>query len=108
MKDLPREGFPVEHGIGSERQASRSTPSSMSSTAIQSGTAASTYIAPDSNIVEDLSDKGSITSYATSVGEDDPGQMRVPPPPEESANEMPFECPYCFTIQTVRDSNSWK
>lgn len=108
MKDLPREELPVEHGIESERQASRSTLSSMSGTAIQSETEASTYIAPGSNAIEDLSDKGSVTSYATSVGENDPGHMRVPPPPEESANEMPFECPYCFTIQTVRDSNSWK
>jgi hypothetical protein len=107
-KDLPRPASPVEHEIGSKREASRSTPTSMSGTAIQSETTASTYIAPGSNVGEDLSDKGSITSYATSVGEDDPGHMNVPSPPEESANEMPFECPYCFTIQTVRDLNSWK
>ena len=107
-KDLPGAVFLVELGIGSERGASRSTPSSMSGTSIQSETTASQYIAPDSNVVEELSDKGSITSYATSTGEDDPGHMHVPPPPEESANEMPFECPYCFTIQTVRDLISWK
>jgi hypothetical protein len=107
-KDPLQVVLPVEDGLVSEREATRTTQSSMSGTPTENQTKASTYVAPGPNAAEDLSDKGSITSYATSVSEEDPGHIRVPPPPEESANEMPFECPYCFTIQTIKDWNSWK
>ncbi|KAK6376165.1 uncharacterized protein PV06_02118 [Exophiala oligosperma] len=46
------------------------------------------------------------TSYAPSLWEGS-DRLTVPPPPKESANEQPFECPYCFYIVTIRDKTSW-
>ncbi|KAK5465082.1 hypothetical protein LTS15_001645 [Exophiala xenobiotica] len=46
------------------------------------------------------------TSYASSIWEGS-DKFTVPPPPRESADEEPFECPYCFYIITVNDKNSW-
>jgi hypothetical protein len=33
--------------------------------------------------------------------------MTIPPPPKESANDQPFECPYCFFIITIQNRASW-
>ncbi|MCJ1367248.1 hypothetical protein MMC16_006380 [Acarospora aff. strigata] len=46
------------------------------------------------------------TSYAPSL-EENGGAITVPPPPKESANGAPFECPYCYYLITVRGSHSW-
>ncbi|KAJ9498470.1 hypothetical protein H2202_006157 [Exophiala xenobiotica] len=46
------------------------------------------------------------TSYAPSIWESSE-KLTVPPPPRESANEEPFECPYCFYIITIKNKNSW-
>lgn len=107
-RDHPEAVYLSEHETLSEQAATRRTSSSISDTTLQSPTTASTYVAQSVNTIEELSDKTSVTSFATSVAEDDPGHMRVPPPPEESVNEMPFECPHCYTIQTIRDSHSWQ
>jgi hypothetical protein len=49
---------------------------------------------------------GSHTSYApTLLGGRD--AIMVPPPPKESANKQPFECPYCFFITTIKNKRSW-
>jgi hypothetical protein len=59
-------------------------------------------------------DNGSVTSYATSTGDNSVHVLRVPDPPEFSGREeqfeygMPFECPYCFTIQAVENWREWK
>ena len=74
-------------------------------------TKATTYVA---NLNDDVSDIRSTadrseTSYVTSILEDDLDTMRqIPEPPKESANGMPFECPYCLTIQSVRTSKHWR
>jgi hypothetical protein len=46
------------------------------------------------------------TSYAPSIWEGS-DKLTVPPPPRESADEEPFECPYCFYIITIKNKNSW-
>lgn len=52
------------------------------------------------------------TSYAPSLEGDAPsleggGAIAVPPPPKESVNEQPFECPYCFFIITIKNRRAW-
>jgi hypothetical protein len=46
------------------------------------------------------------TSYAPSLFSSD-SHATIPPVPPESADESPFECPYCYTILTVRNSREW-
>lgn len=46
------------------------------------------------------------TSYATSVGIE--GSLSIPPLPKESQGGRPFECSYCFTIVSVKNSRSWR
>ncbi|KAL4878731.1 hypothetical protein BJY04DRAFT_220798 [Aspergillus karnatakaensis] len=56
----------------------------------------------------------SITSYATSMAGPNTNTLRVPNPPKRLMNGMefeygqPFECPYCRTIQIVRDRSDWR
>jgi hypothetical protein len=46
------------------------------------------------------------TSYAQTMLEGHQA-MTIPPPPKESANDQPFECPYCFFITTIKNRASW-
>jgi hypothetical protein len=74
-------------------------------------TKASTYVGSSEKIEdsETLSDTGrSETSYATSVDEDDVNILCIPPPPKPFDGRLPFECPYCYTIQSPRSKNAWK
>lgn len=97
-----------KHGMNKQVQLSQKegkAPSTLSSTK------ASTLAATLLNKTADLSDEDqrSVTSYATSFGEDSGKEkMRVPPPPEKVTTGMPFECPYCREIQMLKDVNSWK
>ena len=45
------------------------------------------------------------TSYATSSGSTT--KVRMPPTPKGAANGQPFECPYCYMIDTVKDTRAW-
>lgn len=76
-------------------------------------TKASTYVPPSTNIdiekVEEVSDTGqSEISYATSTDEENFKVLRVPPPPAEFDEGLPFECPYCYTIQSPSNRQAWK
>lgn len=59
---------------------------------------------------------GSATSYEPTIfeGEEKVKKLSVPPPPEEAfpgiqfKYEEPFQCPYCYTEQVVKDKNDWK
>lgn len=72
-------------------------------------TTATTFVAENlSDHIEEHSNTGrSVTSYATSITED-PNSLRIPPPPEMSADGKPFVCPYCCTVQIVESRRSWK
>jgi len=73
-------------------------------------TNASTLNAAALHSLDEVSDEAqSQTSYATSLGVDgDSGCLRVPTMPENAKSGLPFECPYCWTIQTVTNSRKWK
>jgi hypothetical protein len=45
------------------------------------------------------------TSYAASLFDSD--SLTVPNPPLESANQQPFQCPFCFFIIAIRDRRAW-
>ncbi len=47
------------------------------------------------------------TSYAESKVDESEEHILVPQPPPESADQTPFECPYCFTIITISGVRSW-
>ena len=55
---------------------------------------------------KEIDDLQSETSYATSVGR--PTSARIPSMPKEAANEQPFECPFCHTIEIVKDTHAWR
>ncbi|CAD6579307.1 MAG: hypothetical protein ASARMPREDX12_009124 [Alectoria sarmentosa] len=73
-------------------------------------TKATTYVA---NLNDENLEKGSIagrseTTYVTSIAEEESYSVReIPDPPKESANGMPFECPYCFTVLSVKNTKYW-
>lgn len=79
-------------------------------TTVNTQTTVSTFVQGLSSSIEVCSDAGqSQTSYATSAGGDIGSEIHVPPPPKSSISlgGNPFECPYCFCILIVRDSQSW-
>lgn len=74
-------------------------------------TSASTLAATLLNRTDEKSDEDrlSMTSYATSLGDDSGNyKLRVPSLPEEGARGVPFQCPYCWSIQMLNDERSWK
>ena len=54
----------------------------------------------------EVDDLQSETSYATSVGVGNSSKM--PGLPKQAAEEQPFECPYCHTIEVVKNSHDWR
>ncbi|KAF2492767.1 hypothetical protein BU16DRAFT_564083 [Lophium mytilinum] len=51
------------------------------------------------------------TTFGTSATEDPntfEHKLRCPPIPEEGQDGLPFECPFCFLIITVRSRSSWE
>ena len=46
------------------------------------------------------------TSYAQSILEGSDG-IKIPPPPKESSDGKPFECPYCYFVITIDSRRSW-
>ena len=72
-----------------------------------SETVATEYVAPDPIFEDTASISGiSQTSYAHTLlsGQD---SMTIPSLPKDSANESPFECPYCYFIITIKNQRSW-
>jgi hypothetical protein len=57
----------------------------------------------------DSESNASATSYAVTVTKGPDGPIRVPRPPEEYYQELPFECPYCYiSLANIRTMKSWK
>jgi len=74
---------------------------------VLSDTIATEYKEPNIQFDETASHSGvSQTSYAPTLLEGG-NAITVPPPPKKSANEQPFECPYCFFITTIKNKRSW-
>lgn len=58
--------------------------------------------------LEDLSDTYSQTSFATSVNDIDGESKLRPPKLIDITNTSPFECPYCWTLQEIKDERKWR
>ncbi|KAL8830379.1 MAG: hypothetical protein Q9170_005760 [Blastenia crenularia] len=72
----------------------------------QAGSILSETVASDFSLHEHApSTSGSITSYASSLQSGT--MLTIPPPPKASANQKPFECPYCFYVISIESSHSW-
>jgi len=78
------------------------------SSTMLSSTKASTFFQgqiPEGDVAEN---EHSETSYSeTRFGDDGQETNLVPQPPPESADENPFECPYCFSIIVINGIRSW-
>ena len=105
VKNIPSHNVDVEFHSQPSGQRSRETfPSTAATTLILK---ANSNV--DLSLIEVESDAGqSMTSFATSVGEGSDQNVQFPPQPEASMNEREFECPYCWTIVTVRNWQGWK
>lgn len=87
------------------------TDSRTEASSSQAPTAATPYVAP--NLEESNEDAETIMSESSVTSSDGDGAsttLRIPPLPPESAKGSPFECPYCFTIQRIKehDPTRWK
>lgn len=73
-------------------------------------TAASTLLLPLIEMREiDVSDNHSQTSYAISLGEDEENlHLRLPLLSDISKGASTFECPLCWTIQSIKNEISWR
>jgi hypothetical protein len=93
LKHIQKEKFNHEHSLGSKEMTNTaiSTVPSILPESIFDGC----HTSSDSK--SKISD-ASATSYAVTMakGEDEP--IRVPNPPLNFYKELPFECPYCFTL----------
>lgn len=100
-----------KEGINDERSMARSKPtistaiSTMPSTVMQS---IFDGHRPASDSESEISD-ASATSYAVTMAKGGDGPIRVPKPPPNFYEELPFECPVCFTLlNNIRTGKAWK
>ncbi|KAI9847544.1 MAG: hypothetical protein M1838_000843 [Thelocarpon superellum] len=103
--------MPLGPNTATPNQVASGLPRSAKSAPITklSSTEATTFVAEDNPEVErqSVADQ-SDTSFASSVGDTTERGRPLPPLPPESANQTPFECPLCFTIQVVKGPLAWK
>lgn len=113
MEAAPSEEIPLsQHSSAPIAQFDNGTqshiPSDRSASVLQP-TTASTYIEKlHETMIEEHLESQSVTSYATSLENKDEEELSLPPQPKESMQGMPFECPYCYTIQIVKHERAWK
>lgn len=95
-----------DHPEGSTAFSGKEPEPSIIATTVLTQTTASEF--PGGNVEFDVESAGgqTQTSYATSV--DGGGKLSIPPLPKESKDGTPFECPYCFTIVSIKSYHSWK
>ncbi len=79
---------------------------SLDTKSILSDTIATDFQNPNIEFEDNVSDTGfSQTSYAPTLLSG--GNVAIPPPPKTSLGGVPFECPYCFYVITVKGIRSW-
>lgn len=71
---------------------------------LRSETTATALIEP-SGALEDSRSVASESSYATSAGSVQ--KARMPSMPKGARAGLPFECPYCRTIEVIKDTQAW-
>lgn len=79
---------------------------SMVATTVLTQTTASEFIPSTADFDVESESGQTSTSYATTLSGG--GKLSIPPMPKESAEGRPFECPYCFTIVSIKNSQAWK
>ena len=62
----------------------------------------------NSEALEEISDCRSQTSFATSVPDDQIGNTLSPPRLKDVATIFPLECPFCWSIQPIRQERQWR
>jgi len=77
-------------------------------TVLASTTASSYHETKDLGTTPDEFETMSLVSYATSLGSEESYELRIPPMPKGSDGGSPFECPYCYTIQTIKGKREWR
>lgn len=72
-------------------------------------TAASTLLLPDAPVANiDVDDDQSQTSFAISFGENENEEvLKLPRLSDVSNGQISFECPLCWTMQSIQTENSW-
>ncbi|KAI4112737.1 MAG: hypothetical protein LQ345_006153 [Seirophora villosa] len=76
---------------------------------VLSSTKASTFYHNDERPREPMGTETSETSCSeTSYGDVGFETNLIPQPPPESADQSPFECPYCFSIIAITGNSSWR
>ena len=99
-----------QQGVTEEEETSSSvqTGERKDMSALLSSTQASTFYQRNEPDPAATETERSETSYTESrFGDIGQETNLIPQPPPESADENPFECPYCFSIVTVTGSHSW-
>lgn len=79
-------------------------------TSTSAPTAASTMALPDQTIQDtNIQDDQSQTSFAVSLIEDTgKSQLQLPSLLDVSGGATSFECPFCWTIQSIRKESTWR
>ena len=60
------------------------------------------------DLSEDSGSEAGFSEASTATSANDTMKLRVPPLPKAAQDGMPFECPLCFMIISVRSTRSWK
>ncbi|KAL9112019.1 MAG: hypothetical protein Q9227_003639 [Pyrenula ochraceoflavens] len=92
------QGITHEHDTLSDQKENTST--------VMSPTIATELEAPNIDFDDVISNSDlSQTSYTASI--EGSGRISVPPPPKESSNEQPFQCPFCYFVITIKNRRAW-
>ncbi|KAG9233447.1 hypothetical protein BJ875DRAFT_378597, partial [Amylocarpus encephaloides] len=82
------------------------TEPSVNATTVLTQTTASEFVGNPLEFDAESDGGQTSTSHATSASFG--VRLSIPPLPRNSLDGRPFECPYCYTIISVRNSKSWK
>jgi hypothetical protein len=107
-RDRVREEYSEQQSVSSPHMDDppRTAYTSDMSPSIQATTTASTYVERIKD--EEDYERQSTTSFATSLGHEKEGKLKMPPQPQGSENAQPFECKLCYTIQIVKGQSAWR
>jgi ankyrin repeat protein len=101
---LPRGPIPVPASVYHAESVSGKPPSTLDRTT------ASTLVITKLEEIDNVSETAQTeTSFATSLADDDEHKViEVIPLSKVRKDNAAFECPYCWTIQTIKKQSAWK
>lgn len=103
IKDISYPGLEADPQADAQTTTARSDPVTTLTRTVAS-TLRLSHLEPEEAVV----DSRSMTSYASSIAEDQSGVKIQVPHIEEITNINPFECPYCWTLQDISTEKSWR